>query len=121
MTYAITIPNGYRVSLRAYAQAWRRAKALPPDLRITGWQDFSVTAADVVRDFTAGLHDRINQRGGIVVREHKRWHDWRRDQREITAYRLHRICCSGSGLRTPEARRVAPDVHAAFTDRETWA
>jgi hypothetical protein len=34
----------------------------------------------------------------------------------LKALRARRIVCRGSGLRTPEARRAAPDVHERFAE-----
>lgn len=118
MKRVITLPNGRSVPLPVYCTAWRKLKTVPADSKITGWGHWPTEGGDILSEMRAGLHDRVNIRGGLTVREHRRWVDWLRDQREIRDYRLSRLVFSGSGLRTPEARRAAPDVHAAFTSRE---
>ena len=109
----ITIPSGRRIPLAQYVAGWRAAKA-NAEAPIAGWRFFPVTGAEVHSDMIHGLHDRINLRGGLKVRNPDKWHAWQRDQRAIADYRLHRIVRSGSGLETAEGRRVAPDVHDAF-------
>lgn len=113
----ITIPRGRRVSVTQYVAAWRAVKAAP-DHDFTGWDDFQVTGAEVRAEMIRGLHDRINQRGGLIIRNPGQWDAWRRDQRAIADYRLHRIVRRGSGLETAEGRRAAPDVHDAFRSCE---
>jgi len=109
----IATPKGMRVSITAYIKAWRTVKA-NPSAEFPGWEWYPVTGADVYRDMTAGMHDRINKRGCLTVRTPASWDAWRRDQRAIEDYRLRRIIRRGSGLETAEGRRAAPDVHAAF-------
>lgn len=64
----VGLPSGKRTSLGHYVGAWKQIKALPPQAEVTGWQWYPVTARDVLRDLRHGLQDRINQRGGLVVR-----------------------------------------------------
>ena len=109
----ITTPEGRRVSLSSYVAAWRAVKA-NPSATFPGWEWYPVSGADVHLDMLAGLHDRINKRGGMAVRSPARWDAWKRDQRAIQDYRRHRIVRRGSGLETAEGRRVAPDVHSTF-------
>lgn len=112
----ITIPSGVRVSLAAYTAAWRRVKDNPGAV-VNGWDAFPVTGADVRAEMARGMHDRINRRGGVTVRpDGELWWAWRRDQRAIQDYRLHRIVRRGSGLETKAGRNAAPDVHDVFRD-----
>lgn len=65
---AIKLPTGRVVGLHAYVAAFNRAKALPPDATVRGWQWFPVEAREVVRDYRRAIDDRVNLRGGLVVR-----------------------------------------------------
>lgn len=40
---------------------------MEPDQSVRGWNWFSVSVREVLADMRAGLHDRINQRGGVVL------------------------------------------------------
>ena len=106
----------------AYARAWRRLRAAPAGTRFRVphgilWGAFgqAETRETLITEFRRALDNRINSRGGLIVR-----HDpdqdarWRRDQRAIADYRLRRIVRRGSGLETKQGRRAAPDVDAAF-------
>jgi hypothetical protein len=66
--YAVTLPNGKRVSLGAYTAAWRAVKAMAPDTEVNGWNWYPVPARYVLNAMRAGLQDRINKRGGLVIR-----------------------------------------------------
>jgi hypothetical protein len=82
MKQAILIPNGRRVSLAAYAAAWRLLKRMDPQDPVRGWTWYHVTAGSVLRQMRAGLEDRINTRGGLVVRP-TRSRDDRRTHRAL--------------------------------------
>lgn len=73
MQFVIRIPNGRQITLGAYVAGWRTIKAMVAagdgDHDVRGWGHFPERAARILRDLQYGLHDRINQRGGIVVRE----------------------------------------------------
>lgn len=69
MTRVVRIPNGRRVPLGAYVAAWRAVKAMPPDQLVRGWGHFAEPASRILADFAFGLHDRINLRGGLAIRE----------------------------------------------------
>lgn len=58
---AITLPSGKRVSLGAYVAAWRKLKTIDPETEIMDWDWFPVTARDVLRQISDGVHDRINR------------------------------------------------------------
>lgn len=68
MTRVIRIPNGKQVTLAAYVREWKHLKQLPPDTEASGWQWYPVKVRDVLRDLRYGVHDRINQRGGLQIR-----------------------------------------------------
>ena len=106
----------------AYAQAMRNlrdfAKRNPSGQVKISWCDTRDVKGAVVETRKA-LNLRINARGGLPTR----WDDdlqdrWKRDKRAIEDYRLHRIVRRGSGLETKAGRKVAPDVHSAFTCRD---
>jgi hypothetical protein len=65
----IVLPNGTRLRLGDYCQAWRRLKAQPPETEISGWEWYPVEARHILRRLREGVTDRINRRGGIVLRE----------------------------------------------------
>lgn len=69
MKRIITIPNGQRVTLGEYVKAWRLIKSLPPQEEVKGWQWWATDAGSILRDFSFGVHDRINLRGKV----HSRW------------------------------------------------
>jgi len=69
MTRTIQIPNGRSVSLGAYVAAWKRVKALAPDVEIPGWEWYPVSARSILRDLRRGMHDRITQ--GVSYTERK--------------------------------------------------
>lgn len=65
----VTLPNGRRVSLRAYVKAWRALLSAPPGARYRGFADFEVSGADILAEMRAALHKRINGRGALTIRE----------------------------------------------------
>ena len=67
MKRVIVLPSGARVSIGHYASTWRELKTMEPDQSVRGWNWFSVSVREVLADMRAGLHDRINQRGGVVL------------------------------------------------------
>lgn len=67
MTRAIVLGDGRRIRLGAYIAAWRATIAAPADSRFTGspcdprgWQG-SYSRDEVLREFRAGMADRINR------------------------------------------------------------
>lgn len=69
MKQYIILPNSNRVSLGAYARVWRQLKTMNPNQEVKGWTYFPERVAVILRAMRAGLHDRINTRGGITIRE----------------------------------------------------
>lgn len=58
----VTVAGGQRVSLAAYARAVRLAKSQPEtEFRAGLSTPWPTTGAEVVRQFLAGVHDRINR------------------------------------------------------------
>lgn len=59
----VTLGDGLRVALGAYVQTWREVRAMAPgqslDRSLT--DRGSSSAGEVLRQFRAGLHDRINR------------------------------------------------------------
>lgn len=60
---AVRLASGRRVSLAAYADAWKRLRRMDPRqwFRETPGSSFGGTAADALREMRAGLDDRINR------------------------------------------------------------
>ena len=108
----IRLPNGRSVTLSAYVAGWKFLKDVPPNLEIKGWGDFPCYAAEVLRDFAHGLHDRINLRGGLVVRE------GRASLASYSMARTPRVRIEPSRGRTfpPAARRALAHRIHAFED-----
>lgn len=67
----ITVPNGRRVTLGQYAQAWRALLQPETDLNemVKGWDYFALEGKYVLRDMRHGLQDRINIRGNAQPRD----------------------------------------------------
>lgn len=64
---AVTLGDGRRMPLGAYVSAWRAVLAAPMDCRFKGspsdprgWRG-SYSRAELLQEFRAGLHDRINR------------------------------------------------------------
>lgn len=115
---ALKTPTGRRVrpsTLRAAAQTIRQA----PEREYPGWDWHPLEGFRILEAIRHGLHDRINQRGGLRVgtaRATALETSWRRDAQRIADYRRSRIVSPGSGLETGAARRAAPDVHARLIE-----
>lgn len=106
---SIRVPSGRRVTLWAYVAAWKRVKAMHCDEMVRGWSDFPVSAASVRADLLFGLHDRINLRGGIRVR------DSRAGEAVYAMARTPRVRIEpNAGRRMPPAARraLAGRIHA---------
>ena len=117
----LATPSGRVMRPRDFRAALVRLRSQPELSTVTGWDWHATDARTVLFQARRALHRRINERAGIAAgtdRSRSRETDWRRDQIAIHDYRTRRIVQRGSGLRTPEARRAAPDVHAAMTDLE---
>lgn len=63
------LPNGNRCGLRCYLDSWRQLRATAPHAEVRGWSWHPVKAGQILAEIRAGIHDRINTRGGLVVRE----------------------------------------------------
>lgn len=79
---AIILGDGRRVSLRAYVAAWKAAIAADDCQRFRGspsdpggWNG-SYSRDDVLREFRAGMHDRINRHMPHFRRGRKWSYDW---------------------------------------------
>lgn len=94
MTRTIGMFKGHSVTIAAYVQGWRAAKALPPETMCKNgpgaW--FSVSAAEIMREIEYGMHARINRHiPGYGVG--RKWsNDWqvetRRAARDVNTPRL---------------------------------
>lgn len=58
---AITLPNGRKVGLSAYARAWKTIAGMNPDQTVKGWDIFPTPAGVVLANIRAGMHARINR------------------------------------------------------------
>lgn len=65
----ITLPNGKRATLAQYTAAWYALIDCHPATPIRNWDHFERCAGDVLAAIRRGLQDRINTRGGLVIRE----------------------------------------------------
>lgn len=69
MSRFITIPTGHRVSLGTYVAIWKRVKAAHPEKLFAGWEWFVLPSCEILAAIRRGLHDRINRRGNLIIRE----------------------------------------------------
>jgi hypothetical protein len=68
-TNVIVLGHGGQVSIPVYVAGVKHAIANPDKTFKRGLTGFwPVTGAEVAQQFRASVHDRINQRGGLVVR-----------------------------------------------------
>ena len=91
----IGLPNGKHCSVASYVASWKRLKAIPDDVTVSGWDWYPVSAGIIRRELMRGLHDRINRRDPRYGRG-RRWQDLyqialRRDARRVSQYAAHRI------------------------------
>lgn len=76
MQRVVTLGNGKQVSLGAYVRGWKEVLTVAPDTQykhgLSGY--FSASAAEILRDYRRGMHDRINRRAGghVLAPETKR-------------------------------------------------
>lgn len=100
MTQRVVIVQGCRIGLGTYAEGWRRVRELKPDVQVKCFNWFADSAANTLRRFREGMHDRINRRvdgfGHVLRPETKRgrkdcsdwyWLMWR-TSRQLNTPRL---------------------------------
>lgn len=63
------LPNGKACSVRVYVASWKKLKTLPAHEEINGWNWYSTPVRWILNSIRDGIHDRINQRGGLKIRE----------------------------------------------------
>lgn len=68
-TQVIALPNGTRIRLGRFVAAWRLLRTLPPTRQVSGWEWYAVDAAEILHRIWLGVQDRINTRGGLMIRE----------------------------------------------------
>lgn len=77
--WCIVLGDGRRVPMRNYVAGWRKAAELPAtvwcDRTPSGWPG---TAGEALREFRAGMHDRINRHLPWYGRGRKWGDDWQR-------------------------------------------
>lgn len=69
MKHIIGLPDGRQILLSEYLRSWKKLLTLPPQTSVERWEWFPCSAAEILRQISAGVHDRINQRGGLSVRQ----------------------------------------------------
>lgn len=82
----VTLGNGQQVPLKNYVRAWQIAKSMNPETGVRGTPSDpggGGTAADVVREMRAGMHDRINKHDPQFGKGRKWDADWQRDARNL--------------------------------------
>ncbi len=71
MTQIITLPSGKQVTGTTYVKAWKALRAMTPEqrerYRSETWSWCHNSGNDILREIRRGVHDRINQRGGLTV------------------------------------------------------
>lgn len=108
------------VSLGQYAKAWRMVKAAPAgtEFKSSLCGLASATREEILRQFTEGLHDRINLRGRIKAGGRKDSADYqtrlRRDQRAIRDRVTRRVRVYQ--LETAEARARFSHLLSSYGD-----
>lgn len=68
MPKGFILPNGKAISTKAFIHSWKTLKTLPPFEQVNGWNWFPTHACWILRGISDGVHDRVNRRGGLVVR-----------------------------------------------------
>lgn len=84
----IRLGCGRAVTLAAYVKAWERALSMPGESVVLGAPSDSrlpSTAAEALREFRAGLHDRINRHVPSYGNGRKWESDWQRAARYTAA------------------------------------
>lgn len=113
----VLLPDGNRVTLSAYMQAWKHVKTLPVNATVRGFFPQPAFACEVLSAFREGLDDRINTRGGLDINNTDRTRAWEMDRVKIEQYLYKRYRCSGSRnfLSNPVAKRKY-----AHIDNQAW-
>lgn len=82
----VKLGDGRNMPVGAYAEAWKKAKSMPPDAPVRGTPSDPAgggTAKDVVREMRAGMEDRINRKDPRYGKGRK-WDDtWQNDARRL--------------------------------------
>jgi hypothetical protein len=72
MTRVIILPNGKQCGLPTYVHAWKTIQRMVRDGKgseeIKGFGDWPEAASNVLRRIQYGVDNRVNIRGGLVVR-----------------------------------------------------
>lgn len=69
MPKGFILPNGNAVRARVYIDSWRTLKRLPRHEEVKGWNWYATPVGRILDHIMEGVHDRINKRGGLVIRE----------------------------------------------------
>lgn len=116
--FYVRLPNGERVSLRAYVSGWRKVfdlvKRGEGHVQINGWSWGPLSASAILAGYRVGMNDRISQAmPGYKVG--KRWSDTNLDQRARLNHFVQRVIETGEippSMPAHEAKRVAALVKA---------
>ncbi len=108
---AVILGDGRRIGLGRYVAAWRAALAAPPGARFAGSPCEPRLTADretVLREFRAGLADRINRHMPGYGRGRKWSADWQRAALQ---------CARAANTPRLIVRWVPPDLRARLAHR----
>lgn len=90
----VMTPRGGALTWGEFVRDWRRVQSLPPRTEVGGWEWYPVSREHVLRDISHGIHDRINQRGGLRL-------NWRANDDRIQAQLRRTVKCECRWCGTP--------------------
>lgn len=86
----IILPNGKACGIGRYLKAWQALKALPGHENVNGFHWFPDSAANILREMRAGLHDRINRHDAAYGKGRK-WAEQYQTGMHRDAHRIQQI------------------------------
>jgi hypothetical protein len=93
MQRVIILPNGKQCGLTTYVHAWKTIRRMVRDgngrEEIKGFGDWPRPAASILRSIQYGVDDRVNIRGGVILRD---CYPMKRLCKRIKAGRMVRKC-----------------------------
>jgi len=94
MKRVIVLPNGHQVTLGEYVRSWKAIQALHESGQgrrlVANWGHFPTAASEILGAIRRGVMDRINIRGGLVIREDRGY--WRRWHKAVARGKVVRRC-----------------------------
>lgn len=82
----IRIPGGRSVTIAEYVRSWKILLTVAPGANVPRWGDWGGTAAEVLQEIRAGIHDRINRKDPRYPKGRKAGADY---QRALAQFRLY--------------------------------